>query len=292
MSSDQNAPKASEGDWIEEAHSDVTLRYRVKRRLFNGESAFQKVEVVDSEKFGRMLFIDGYVMVTERDEFIYHDMIAHPALFTHPDPKRVLIIGGGDGGTAREVLRHQGLERIVMVEIDAMVVDACKEFIPQTAAALDDPRLDLIIGDGVGFMAESDETFDVIIVDSTEPIGPATPLFGDAFYRDVDARLSEKGVVVAQGESPNVGAEGQAALFQIVSNAFPIACAYNYANMTYPCGFWSFVYGSKGVDPLSDFDPVRVANSDLEFQYYNADIHRAAFALPSFQQHLFTSTKR
>ena len=161
---------------------------------------------------GKMLLNDGLVMLTERDEFVYHDMIVHVPLFVHPNPKSVLIIGGGDGGTAREVLRHRGVERVVMVEIDQMVVDACIDHIPQTACELDNERLELIIDDGVAFVANTEEKFDVILVDSTDPIGPAQPLFGPEFYQNIHRVLNEDGIVVSQGESPWYHAEMQAKL--------------------------------------------------------------------------------
>ena len=188
--------------WVEEKFSDfLGLRFKVENVLFSGKSDFQTVDVVETKGHGKMLLNDGLIMVTERDEFAYHDMISHLPLFVHPNPKNVLVIGGGDGGTAREVIRHKSVEKCTMVEIDAMVVEACKEHIPQTASALDNPKINLIIGDGVQFVKETKEKFDVIIVDSTDPIGPAQPFFGEAFYQDVFNCLTDDGIVVSQGES-------------------------------------------------------------------------------------------
>ena len=154
--------------YVEEKMEDkYALKFKVNKVLFSGKSPFQTVDVVETELLGKMLLNDGLIMVTEKDEFVYHDMIAHVPMFTHPNPKKVLVIGGGDGGTAREVLRHKGVERCVMVEIDEMVVNACKEHIPQTSSALSDPRLELIIGDGIKYVKETKEKFDVILVDST-----------------------------------------------------------------------------------------------------------------------------
>lgn len=271
--------------WVEEVYQDYyAMRFKVEKTLFSGTSEFQSVDVVETRGHGRMLLNDGLVMVSERDEFIYHDMITHVPLFVHPNPKNVLIIGGGDGGTAREVLRHQGVEKVTMVEIDEMVVNACREYIPQTSSKLDDPKMNLIIGDGVQFVKESKEKFDVILVDSTDPIGPATPLFGPEFYNNVFERLTDNGIVVSQGESPFLNKETQVSLLSILNNIFPKVCIYNFSNLTYPGGLWSFTFATKGLHPLKDFDPARVEAAGIEFDYYSADMHRAAFSLPAFMR--------
>jgi len=272
--------------WIEEKFEDyLGLRLKVEKTLFSGKSAFQQVDVVETRGHGRVLLNDGLIMVSERDEFAYHDMITHVPLFTHPAPKRVLVIGGGDGGTAREVIRHPEVETCIMVEIDAMVVDACKEHIPQTSSALSDPRIELIIDDGVAYMAnaaKNDVKFDVIIVDSTDPIGPATPLFGEGFYRDVFASLSDDGIVVSQGESPWYNKDVQKSLLSVLNNVFDNVWLYNFSNLTYPGGLWSFTFASKRYHPVTDFNPARVSKSGLDFDYYNAGVHLGAFSLPNF----------
>lgn len=277
-------------DYIEEKHPvGFTVRYEAKDLLFEGQSDFQNVKVVDTQGFGKMLLNDDLVMVTEKDEFVYHDMLAHVPLFVHPNPKRVLIIGGGDGGTAREVIRHSRVETCVMVEVDQMVVEACKKHIPLTSAALEDPRVDLRIEDGVKFMKETDQSFDVILVDSTDPIGPATPLFGEEFYQDLFNRLSEDGIVVAQGESPFYEQTMQKKLISLVKPHAHHYAFYNFHNMTYPGGLWSFLYASKKYHPVEDFAAERVQGSGLKFRYYNEQIHRGAFALPEFQKQALKS---
>ena len=260
------------------------VQFEITETLFSGVSDFQKVEIVDTKGHGRMLLNDDLVMLSERDEFAYHDMITHVPLFVHPNPEKVLVIGGGDGGTAREVLRHPAVKKCVMVEIDEMVVEASREFLPVTSGELNNPRLELLIQDGVKYMKESTETFDVIIIDSTDPIGPATPLFGEEFYRDVAARLSDNGVVVAQGESPWYETTMQKKLLTVVKDIFPVRSYYNFSNLTYPGGLWSFMYASKGLHPLKDFDAPKVAASGLKFRYYNEGIHQAAFSLPQFMK--------
>lgn len=271
--------------WIEEKFEDyLGLRFKIEKTLFSGRSEFQSVDVVETKGHGKMLLNDGLVMVTERDEFVYHDMIAHVPLFVHPAPKNVLVIGGGDGGTAREVLRHSSVNKCTMVEIDKMVVDACREFIPQTSKDLDNPRMNLVIGDGVKFVKETKEKFDVILVDSTDPIGPAQPLFGPEFYNDIYNCLADDGIVVSQGESGFYASEMQGKLLSIISERFPVSTIYNFSNLTYPGGLWSFTFGSKKLHPINDYDDKKVDESGLEFQYYNKDIHRGSFAIPTFMR--------
>lgn len=269
--------------WIEERFKEYFyMKYKIKDILFEGKSEYQSVKVVETEGYGRMLLNDGLVMVTERDEFIYHDMIAHVPLFAYPNPQKVLIIGGGDGGTAREVLRHKAINRCVMVEIDKMVIDACIKFIPQTSSSLSDKRLELIIEDGVKYLKNNKEKFDIIIIDSTDPIGPACPLFGEDFYETIYSSLSENGIVVAQGESAFYEKEMQKKLLGIVASKFKISTVYNFSNMTYPGGIWSFVYGSKGTHPYNGLREDKIISFDGRFRYYNSSIHRASFQLPSF----------
>jgi len=269
--------------WIEEKFEDfLGIKFKVERVLFSGKSEFQTVDVVETKGHGKMLLNDGLIMVTERDEFAYHDMIAHVPMFVHPAPKNVLVIGGGDGGTAREVLRHSSVEKCTMVEIDGMVVEACRKHIPQTSKDLDHPKMNLIIGDGVEFVKSTDEKFDVIIVDSTDPIGPAQPLFGEEFYQDVFNCLAEDGIVVSQGESSWYAMDIQQSLLKVLNEVFPKNYLYSFSNLTYPGGLWSFTFASKKYHPVNDFDAQRVEASGLEFDYYNAALHSAAFALPSF----------
>ncbi len=269
--------------WVEEKFEDfLGLRFKVEKVLFSGKSKFQTVDVIETKGHGKMLLNDGLVMVTERDEFAYHDMIAHVPLFVHPHPKKVLIIGGGDGGTAREVIRHASVNECTMVEIDAMVVDACKKYIPQTAQALENKKVNLIIGDGVKFVKETTEKFDVIIVDSTDPIGPAQPLFGEAFYQDVYNCLTDDGIVVSQGESSWYAIDIQKSLLSVLKGVFPQCYLYSFSNLTYPGGLWSFTFASKKYHPINDFNPKTVQESQLAFDYYNEKIHQGAFSLPNF----------
>tara|TARA_B100000749_G_scaffold280887_2_gene280027 strand:+ start:91109 stop:91987 length:879 start_codon:yes stop_codon:yes gene_type:complete len=272
-------------NWIEEIHEGILgMRYRVRDVLFSGKSEYQSVDVVDTVGHGKMLFNDGLAMVSERDEFVYHEMISHVPLFVHPNPKKVLVIGGGDGGTAREVLRHSSVEKCVMVEIDEMVVNACKEHIPVTSSVFSNPKLDLKIEDGVKFVETTQEKFDVVIVDSTDPIGPAQPLFSKEFYGNVKKILNTDGIVVSQAESPYYNVVQQNSLMEILKSQYEIVQLYNFTNLTYPGGLWSFSFASNTLHPVNDYSESRVESSGLDFDYYNKELHKACFCLPSFQK--------
>jgi spermidine synthase len=269
--------------WVTETHKNlVSLGFRVERTLFSGKSAYQQVDVVETAGHGTLLLNDGIVMVSERDEFVYHEMIAHVPLFTISEPRSVLIIGGGDGGTAREVLRHKSIKRAVMVEIDEMVVDACKKHMPSVSCALEDPRLELIIDDGVKYAQNCTETFDAVLIDSTDPIGPAQPLFDRSFYKTIAGLLSENGVMISQSESPFYDTEIQNSMFSNQRPFFEKIHMYTFSTITYPGGLWSFGFASNGLCPIRDFDPKRAAAPGMDMQYYNPAVHKAAFALPCF----------
>ena len=271
--------------WVEELHQgSLGQRYRVKRTLFSGESDFQRIDIVETEAYGRMLLNDGVVMLSERDEFVYHEMISHVPLFVHPRVERVLVIGGGDGGTVRELIRHPSVQHCRLVEIDPLVLDGCRRHIPSTASALDDSRVQVTVADGVRFVAETDERYDLVIVDSTDPIGPAEPLFGAEFYANVHRVLNDDGIVISQAESPFYEVEQQASLVAILGERFRRVHLYNYVNLTYPGGLWSFSFAGKSdLCPVGDFDPRRVDESGLTFRWYGAAVHEAAFVLPGFQ---------
>jgi spermidine synthase len=269
--------------WVTETHKDmVCLGFKVKKTLFSAKSAFQQVDVVETAGHGGLLLNDGIVMLSEKDEFVYHEMIAHVPLFTLKNPERVLIIGGGDGGTAREVLKHKSVKRVVMVEIDKMVVDACKKHLPSVACALDDPRLELIIDDGVKYAKNTSKTFDVVLIDSTDPIGPAQPLFNREFYASIFKLLDKNGIMISQSESPFYDTEIQRSMFSNQRPFFKKIHMYTFSTLTYPGGLWSFGFASNGPCPIKDFDPKRADESGIEMKYYNPAVHRAAFALPCF----------
>jgi spermidine synthase len=271
--------------WYTEKHSDnVGITMKTTKTLFSGQSKYQQLDIVDTLEFGRMMLLDGLVMVTERDEFIYHDMIVHPALFTHPSPKKVLVIGGGDGGSIREIMKHPEVELAVLCEIDGLVIEKSIEFLPSMASEIDgnNPRVKLHVDDGLAYIRDHQNEFDVILVDSTDPIGPAVGLFEENFYRLVFSALKDDGIMIAQSESPFYHAEIQKSMYQNLRAVFPIVEMYQAFIPTYPSGFWSFAFASKTYHPVKDFDHDRASQRNFETRYYNEDLHRGAFMLPTF----------
>ena len=271
--------------WYTEKHTDnVGITIKTTQTLFSGKSKYQQLDIVETMEFGRMMLLDGLVMVTERDEFIYHDMIVHPALFTHPNPKKVLVIGGGDGGSIREIIKHPEVELAVLCEIDGLVIEKSIEFLPSMAVEIDgnNPRVKLHVDDGLAYIRDHQKEFDIILVDSTDPIGPAVGLFEEKFYRLVFAALKDDGIMIAQSESPFYHAEIQKNMYQSLRAVFPIVEMYQAFVPTYPSGFWSFAFTSKTYHPITDFDRDRSAKRSFHTHYYNEDLHLGAFMLPTF----------
>lgn len=275
-------------NWFTENHKNILKTgFKYKRKLFDKNSKYQNVKVIETEGFGNMLINDDIVMTCERDEFVYHEMIAHVPLFTHPQAKDILIIGGGDGGTAREVLKHSSVQKCIMVEIDELVVSACKKHLKAIAGAFGHPKLDLRFEDGAKFVSRFESAFDVVLVDSSDPIGPSSVLFGETFYKNVYRALRKEGIVTAQAESPFYEMEGQKNRLKICKGLFDKSGFYNYSNLSYPSGHWSFLFASKGPHPIKDFNPERVKKSPIPFRYYNEEIHRASFARAQFAKEAF-----
>lgn len=269
----------------------LSLRYS-KDILFHKKSPYQTVRVYDTEAYGKMLAIDNMIMCTERDEAHYHEMITHPALQLHGQAKRVLIIGGGDGGTAREVLKYPQLEKVTMVEIDETVIEASKEFLPTVACQFKNPKLDLKIGDGIDFVAKAPaESYDVIIVDGSDPEGPAKGLFSREFWQNCHRCLKSDGIVVTQGESPMFHQNTFVELNQCLKGIFGAknvhTCLF-YAT-TYPTGMWSLQMSVKsGQHPVRDFSSEKARDFSRRngLQYYNESLHVGAFQLPTFVKKL------
>jgi spermidine synthase len=271
--------------WFTEYQTkNLGLTCRIKETLYTGKSKFQDVAVVDTFDWGRMLVLDGVFQTSIFDEFIYHEMIAHVPLFVHPNPKRVLVIGGGDGGAVREVVKHTSVEKVEMVEIDGMVVEASKKFLPEISVALNEehPKLHLKIGDGIQHMQEAENKYDVIIVDCSDPIGPGEGLFTPAFYKDVFKALKPDGLFVQQTESPFYHQELIKRLHKDIAALFPITGMYLANIPLYPSGLHCFTIGSKKYDPCK----VEVRPYDFTTRYYNADIQKSCFALPNFIKQL------
>lgn len=268
--------------WItEEQTPHLHLSTEVDKVMYSGQSDFQKIEVAHSLQYGNMLVLDGVFQTSEKEEFVYHEMMAHVPLFLHPNPKRVLIIGGGDGGVARECVRHPEVESVTMVEIDGKVVELAKEFLPTIAQAMreNNPKLTVTIGDGLARVREKEDYYDVIIVDCSDPIGPGEGLFQEPFYKDVYKALKEDGLFVQQTESPFLHQPLIHDVFEVVNRNFPMARLYTAFIPLYPAGMHCFTMGSKKYDPLT-WTPNRPKT--FETKYYNEDIQKAAFALPNF----------
>jgi len=229
------------------------LTIGLKKLLFSEQSDYQLVEVYETDSWGNLMTIDGMVMLSERDEFVYHEMISHTAMFTHPNPKRVLIIGGGDGGTAREVLKHPSVEKVDMVEIDKTVVEASKLHFPGVGD-FENPKLNVLYEDGIAFIKQVETPYDVIIIDGSDPVGPAKGLFEKDFYKFCVDALTDDGVLTAQTESPWVNSyhDSMRSVFSALDDLFPISKMYLSFIPLYPAGMWSMGLASKKEDPLAD----------------------------------------
>ena len=268
--------------WFSELHRRrAGLTIKIKQLLYSGKSPYQRIDVLDSYEFGRILVLYGSIMVTEKDEFVYHEMLSHVPLFAHPNPRRVLIIGGGDGGTLREVMRHKGV-KATMVEIDEMVVQTSQKYLPSIGTAFKNPRAQVLFEDGERYLAATKEKFDVILVDASDPVGPAEVLFQKPFHKNVARCLNPGGIFVTQSESPFFHQKTVNGIQRNLREIFPVVRLYTASIPTYPSGLWSFSYCSDKVDPVAQFKESRVKKANLKFKYYNAALHRACFALPSF----------
>ncbi len=260
--------------------------FEVTRVLFSDQSPYQKIEIVETTHLGRVLLIDNLVMLTERDEFVYHEMIAHVPLFTHPNPRQVLIIGGGDGGTVRECLKHPSVEHIDLVDIDEMVSQACLQHIPSVAGKLTSQRVSCNFQDGVAYVRDTQKKYDVVIIDSTDPISVGEGLFTREFYRNCFNILQDDGLLVAQSESPAWAPELVKGISRKLHAIFPEVHFYQAHIPTYPSGHWAFGLATKKYHPINDFDQKRYDELNLSFKYYNDAIHKGAFALPTFMREL------
>ena len=271
------------GLWYDETFHDHTrLGLLSKETLFSAQSPYQKIEVIDTVGFGRVLIIDNVFMTSEYDEFLYHEMLTHPALTTAPSIERVLVIGGGDGGTVREVLRHPDVKECVMVEIDEMVVDASKQYLPGIGTAWDDPRLDVRFIDAIDYMNKStDASYDVILLDGTDPVGPGAMLFDESFYADCKRMLSPDGVMALQSESPLLMMDMFVDIQHKLRALFCEVHPYLGPVPLYGTGTWSWTWCSNTGEPLRPI-PERQAAIVEGSKAYNEDLHQAVFALPNY----------
>lgn len=280
--------------WFTEEHTNnVRFSIRVDKHIESIQSDFQKIDVFQTPEFGKVLVIDGFIMLTEKDEFIYHEMITHVPMSVNPNIKNILVIGAGDGGTVRELTRYNSIEKIHMVEIDKKVVDVCMEHIPQTASKLNDSRVNLYFEDGLKFVKTKNNEYDLIIVDSTDPIGPGFELFTQEFYENCFKALKEDGILVNQHESPYYEREAEAMqrAHKKIKTVFPVAKVYQAHIPTYGSGHWLFGFASKKYDPIEHIDQTKWNSMNLTTKYYNTGIHKGAFALPNYVISLLNNAK-
>ncbi len=270
--------------WIEEKleiKNGRALKIRITKSLEKIKSKFQEIEVVESQSFGKILLIDEVIMLTEADEFCYHEMIAHVPLCVHPKAQTVLVIGGGDGGTVREILKHDNVKEVDVCEIDEKVIEISKRHFPNLANSFNDPKVKVYCEDGNKFIKRRKNEYDVIIVDSSDPIGPAEVLFRREFYEAMFQALKDYGIVVTQAESFFYHSEIIKSLFSFIKEIYPISEYYYTMVPTYPSGVIGFTFCSKKYHPLNDFNQSETLKL-TDLKYYNKDIHRASFALPTF----------
>jgi len=256
---------------------------KLKEKVYEEQTPYQLIEIYETEFFGTLMTLDGLVMLTDRDNFIYHEMLVHPALFTHPQPRRVLVIGGGDCGTLREALRHPDLHTVEMVEIDERVTRVAERFFPELCETNDDSRARFHFTDGIKWVADvAPESCDVIIVDSTDPVGPAAGLYSQAFYASCFTALGAHGVLVAQSESPLYHLDLIKNMRSAMAAAgFPEVAHLHFPQCTYPSGWWTATLACKKT-PATGYREHAAAQKTFPTRYYNHSIHKAAMAAPTF----------
>ena len=275
------------GYYHEITPSGFGIAIKAGKLLYSKQSEFQKVEVFETESaLGRVLTLDDLMMTTEGDEFHYHEMISHVPMMHHPNPKTVLVIGGGDGGTIREVLKHETVEKAVLCEIDGLVIEACKEHLPTIACELDNPKCEILVEDAIEYIKGKENMFDIVLIDSTDPMGPGEGLFTEEFYTNVKRSLKKGGIVAAQSESPFVNKEEIKKMYNLLKKVFPICSTFTSNIPTYPGGYWAWAFCSEEVAPLSYYAEERAEKITKSCKIYNKDYHNARFALPNYLKEL------
>lgn len=263
------------------------IAIKKKSTLFSDKSEFQKVEIIESDStLGRFLTLDDLMMCTEGDEFYYHEMISHIPMMHLKAPKSVLVIGGGDGGTIREVLKHNTVEKVVLCEIDGMVIDACKKYLPTMACELDNPKVEIKVEDAIEFIKDKKDEYDIVLIDSTDPMGPGEGLFTEEFYTNVKKSLKKGGILCAQSESPVAQKDAIEKMYKLLKKVFPITSTFTSPIPTYPGGYWAWAFCSEEVEPLSYYAQEREDDIVKTCKIYNKDYHYARFALPNYLKEL------
>lgn len=271
--------------WFSENHTpDVKLSLRLDRHLYSAQSDYQQIDVFESCEFGRVLALDGNIMLTERDEFIYDEMMAHVPMAVHPGIRNVLVIGAGDGGVIKELTRYKGIESIDLVEMDPLVLDVCRKYLPGNACRLDDSRVHIYTGNGLKFIRRCENKYDLIVVDSTDPFGPSEGLFTKEFYGNCYKALREDGIMVNQQGSPFYAEDANAMQrsHKRIADTFPISRVYQAHIPTYAAGYWLFGFASKKYHPIDDLNKDAWNALGLKTRYYTTRLHVGAFYLPAF----------
>ena len=281
--------------WFSEFHTpDVKHSIRVQRHLHSQKTAYQQIDIYDTPEFGRVLTLDGNVMLTERDEFIYHEMITHVPMAVHPDVKQVLVVGGGDGGVVRELIKYDTIEQIDVVEPDPLLVEVCRKYIPEIANSLTDSRVNIYHEDGLRFIRSKGDAYDLIIIDSPNPFGAGEGLFTKEFYGNCYNALHEDGVMINQNESPFYMEEAFQCqrMHRRILETFPICRVYQAHIPSYPSGHWLFGFASKKYHPLDDLDKVGWKLKGIHTKYYEPRLHAGVFALPVYVEELLEDVEK
>lgn len=275
--------------WYSDKHTkDVKFSMKVKRQVVSLESQYQRIDILDTYEYGRVLVLDGELMITEKDEFIYHEMISHVSMAVHPNVKNVLVIGAGDGGTIRELCKYRTIEKIDMVEVDRALVEVCKEHFHRTACKLGDERVHIYHEEGIRFVRSCHDEYDLIIVDCADPFGPAEGLFTREFYGSCYKALKEDGILINQHESPFYSEHSQSVqrAHKHITAVFPMSTVYQCHIPSYPSGHWLFGFASKQYDPIKDLREDAWNQLGIETRYYNTDLHKGCFYLPNYVKEL------
>ena len=275
--------------WFHDEHTDnVKLAIRVDYQVFSAQSEIQRIDVLESKEFGKILVVDGDLMLTEKDEFIYHEMISHVPMAVHPQVEKILVIGGGDGGVVRELAKYDTVEQIDVVEADPLLVEVCRKYCPQRACSLNDPRVHIYHEDGLRFIRSKSDAYDLIIIDSPNPFGAGEGLFTKEFYGNCFNALHEDGIMINQHESPFYKEEAFQCqrMHKRIIESFPISRIYQAHIPSYPSGHWLFGFASKRYHPIHDMDGIQWKLRGIQTKYYLPRLHEGVFALPAYVEEL------
>lgn len=275
--------------WFHDEHTDnVKLAIRVDYQVFSAQSEIQRIDVLESKEFGKILVVDGDLMLTEKDEFIYHEMISHVPMAVHPQVEKILVIGGGDGGAVRELAKYDTVEQIDVVEADPLLVEVCRKYFPQMACSLNDPRVHIYHEDGLRFIRSKSDEYDLIIIDSPNPFGAGEGLFTKEFYGNCFNALHEDGIMINQHESPFYKEEAFQCqrMHKRIIESFPISRIYQAHIPSYPSGHWLFGFASKRYHPIHDMDGIQWKLRGIQTKYYLPRLHAGVFALPAYVEEL------